>query len=61
MYQKARSLHADRRIRAGREDDVVVSYSRPAGPAAVSLASPRSEPATELTSSRSNTASGDAT
>ena len=45
------------------EDDAVVSYIGPCGPAvACSLASlTGSEPATELTSSRSNTTSGDAT
>jgi hypothetical protein len=46
-----------------REDDAVVSYVGRFAPAvAVSLASERSsEPATVLTSSRSNTTSGDAT
>src|SRR6266498_3363797 len=43
-----------------REDDAVVSYGGPYGPAvALSPASPgSSEPATELTSPRSNTTSG---
>jgi hypothetical protein len=46
-----------------REDDAVVSYIGPCGPAvAVSLASTRSsEPTTELTSPRSDTTNGDAT
>jgi hypothetical protein len=46
-----------------REDDAVVSYAGRFAPAvAISLASERSgEPATELTSPRSNTTKGDAT